>query len=178
MLDLWKVLLILSVFCVIFVKATVLQDLGDGEDFNDRVFENPREPITRTQMTGSVYNNVKRYYCGLGASDLVGLEPFKILYATNEWRFPRQDVNLTLAYPTSSNVSEYVITSMELFLFYDGISTCHGYLTGGGMGWDRISMTFTIPRISRLYYQFRLLGVEKNLFDRTANVFSNATQLC
>ncbi|XP_049881395.1 uncharacterized protein LOC126377609 isoform X2 [Pectinophora gossypiella] len=100
-------------------------------------------------------------------------ESVQLIYGTKSWRFPKQDVNLTLTYPVSKNSNtNYILTSMEVVLYCDGTQSS-GYITEGGMNQDFISMTFTLPGVTQLSYQFWLYGIPKTCIHYNTTLNKN-----
>ncbi|XP_050680555.1 uncharacterized protein LOC126976317 [Leptidea sinapis] len=106
-------------------------------------------------LYGTLHQSVKKYERFADSIENGSL----LLYGTNSWRFPVQDVNLTLQYPKENESYENrtIVTGITVILYLDG-STSRGYITRGGMMQNNITMTFVISRTTRLAYQFWLYG--------------------
>ncbi|XP_061704619.1 uncharacterized protein LOC133515982 [Cydia pomonella] len=114
-------------------------------------------------VSGIIYRTFKKYYC----------EVFKdfenrrtLLRGSKAWTFPRQDVNLTLAYPSAEHADlqieeDYVITGYQVILFTDGLRGT-AYIHSGGILEDTISLTFISEGITTLSYQFWLYGTQRS----------------
>ncbi|XP_063628387.1 uncharacterized protein LOC134799889 [Cydia splendana] len=117
------------------------------------------------QVNGVIYRTFKKYYC----------EVFKdfensrtLLRGSKAWTFPRQDVNLTLAYPSAEHADlqiriekDYVITGYLVILFTDGLRGS-AYIQSGGILENTISLTFISEGITTLSYQFWLYGAQRS----------------
>ncbi|XP_053620096.1 uncharacterized protein LOC128680744 [Plodia interpunctella] len=83
-----------------------------------------------------------------------------LLYGTKAWRFPEQDINLTLTYPPEAKIGndDYLITGFKVLLFVDTVKS-KGYINSGGILEDHLSLSFLSPKVNMLSYQFWLYGV-------------------
>ncbi|XP_047996342.1 uncharacterized protein LOC125234176 [Leguminivora glycinivorella] len=114
---------------------------------------------THASLNGVLFKTVMRYHC-LPIFLLEGSHV--ILYGSNGWTFPEQDVNLTLTYPTSNpevqrNLDNDKIVGYEVLLFTD-TRQCTGTIAGELMQ-EHITLNFTISGITMLSYEFWLYGV-------------------
>ncbi|XP_063367053.1 uncharacterized protein LOC134655510 [Cydia amplana] len=98
-----------------------------------------------------------RYHC---LTPVLNESSSIILYGSNGWTFPEQDVNFTLSYPTSDveirrNVDNYLITGYEVLLFSDG-KHCTGSIASGGLMRNHITLNFAMSGITMLSYELWL----------------------
>uniref|UniRef100_A0A1E1WKN1 CUB domain-containing protein n=2 Tax=Pectinophora gossypiella TaxID=13191 RepID=A0A1E1WKN1_PECGO len=158
-------LLILSYKCL---ECASVLELGNGESFAS---DDHMPSLNDNRINATHYRTIKRYRC---ASELASEdESVQLIYGTKSWRFPKQDVNLTLTYPVSKNSNtNYILTSMEVVLYCDGTQSS-GYITEGGMNQDFISMTFTLPGVTQLSYQFWLYGIPKTCIHYNTTLNKN-----
>ncbi|KAM3958405.1 uncharacterized protein ACR2FA_007555 [Aphomia sociella] len=133
-------------------------------DYNESAETGNENYATVQTMNSTLYKTVIKFYCSIDYYDHEDL----LIYGTKSWAFPRQDVNLTLSYPSKSQTEdtskyrdEYWITGFNVLLFIDNTES-QGYINNGGILEDSISLSFISPNVNLLQYQFWLYGVLKS----------------
>ncbi|PZC71304.1 hypothetical protein B5X24_HaOG213667 [Helicoverpa armigera] len=152
------------------------------------------DDLQHRQVAPTLYQTVNKYYCSLdsileddsSSNESPGFdrkESFSshlILFGTNGWEFPVQDVNLTLRYPPNNNVAndslenkmqdeivlpnedeDYLVTGFKVIIYIDGESS-QGYIVDGGVLQESITLSFVSSRVSTLMYEFWLYGARKD----------------
>lgn len=124
------------------------------------------------QVDSTVHQTVNRYYCSL---DSIIDGSHVMVYGSNGWTFPVQDVNLTLRYPPDDKEEilhdddeEYIITGFKVILFIDGPSS-EGYIMDGGVLQETITLSFISSQLTSLSYEFWLYGARKDTPGLTLN---------
>ncbi|XP_047036665.1 uncharacterized protein LOC124642324 isoform X2 [Helicoverpa zea] len=135
------------------------------------------DDLQHRQVAPTLYQTVNKYYCSL---DSILEGSHLILFGTNGWEFPVQDVNLTLRYPPNNNVAndslenkmqdeivlpnedeDYLVTGFKVIIYIDGESS-QGYIVDGGVLQESITLSFVSSRVSTLMYEFWLYGARKD----------------
>ncbi|CAH0697410.1 unnamed protein product [Spodoptera exigua] len=124
------------------------------------------------RVDSTVHQTVNRYYCSL---DSMIEGSHLMVYGSNGWTFPQQDVNLTLRYPPDDKETilhdddeDYIITGFKVILFING-PTSEGYIMEGGVLQETITLSFISSRLTSLSYEFWLYGARKDTPGLTLN---------
>ncbi|KAJ0171913.1 hypothetical protein K1T71_012676 [Dendrolimus kikuchii] len=157
-----------EVFCDFIMPVQVV----DSTD----LYERP--PPGHGGISQTVHKSKIMYQCFVKEFN----ESVLVIYGTKSWRFPAQDVNLTLSYPTgfmkNSNEpsDEYIITGFKVHLYVDATNS-KGYINDGGIWQDMISLSFTLADVTTLAYHFWIYGVPKQMANAidylSGNSFNN-----
>ncbi|XP_073961056.1 uncharacterized protein [Choristoneura fumiferana] len=174
------ILSVVSVRCVPVTLGLKSENVIIATDFQ-RVPINPVDNIIQNGvnganlLSGQLFKTVKRYFCSLMRNEETSNT---LLYGTNGWIFPQQDVNLTLSYPTAKqdveDIGDYIIIGYQIILFTDG-SESSGFITAGGLLQDHITLNFVISDITMLSYEFWLYGIEQSAVQAS---YLNNYQMC
>ncbi|KAL0811014.1 hypothetical protein ABMA28_010298 [Loxostege sticticalis] len=117
-----------------------------------------------SEVSALLYKTANKFYCKFKNIENAEL----IIYGTKGWSFPKQTVNLTLSFPGKNKAERsakleppYIITGFTVILLADGKES-QGFITGGGILQESISLTFVCTDVSLLVYEFWLYGIRQN----------------
>ncbi|KAJ8708310.1 hypothetical protein PYW07_010435 [Mythimna separata] len=163
------------------VIVQVIKPEIEKYDYNDvsqvKIYDNSdsNENTEARQVISTLYQTVNKYYCSL---DSIINGSILMVYGTNGWTFPVQDVNLTLQYPPENKAiqhfesifdgenmnvedEDYIITGFKVILFIDGPNS-EGFITDGGVLQDTITLSFISSQLTYLNYEFWVYGASKS----------------
>uniref|UniRef100_A0A2A4JR76 Uncharacterized protein n=1 Tax=Heliothis virescens TaxID=7102 RepID=A0A2A4JR76_HELVI len=177
---------------ILLLCVTVLCGLFEGgegsvyiepevEKYDTYVSEKPvkssSDDLRDRQVVPTLYKTVNKFYCSL---DSILEGSHLILFGTNGWIFPVQDVNLTLRYPPNkTNMAydsldkmqdeialpneneDYLVTGFKVIIYIDG-DRSEGYIVDGGVMKESITLSFVSSQVSSLMYEFWLYGASKD----------------
>ncbi|XP_028167122.1 uncharacterized protein LOC114357615 [Ostrinia furnacalis] len=174
---------LLLVLCVAFGSAALSSLVKTHENVKSLNYSQHFENDTISKVNAKIYKTANKYYCSFQPVE----NPELIIYGTKSWSFPKQDINLTLSYPTKNEPTPtgdpkktYIITGFNVILFAD-TNESQGFITSGGILQESINLTFECSDVSMLVYEFWLYGIPKgthNVEVASASLLTSLNDLC